>query len=105
MKISLNPRELWDDAIKKNKVEKFTEQEAFALNSSEVKKCRYHLIRQNPPDAECYIHKGNFSHGVRLFPKHLWDIKDGIVYFRRDKNSAWERWKPNILDNLKRLID
>ena len=85
-------------------IEKFTEEVIFQLTQEECEKCRYTLVDNDYGMAECYIHRGKFTHGVRLFPKYLYDIKDDIVYCRDDQKSPWRKWKPNISLNKKRFL-
>ena len=88
---------------KGSKPEKFEEEEVFHLTEKECRKCRYKIIDHSTADAECYVHKGN--HGVRLFPKHLWNIIDGQVYYRESLESPWVLWVANISENIKRPRD
>jgi hypothetical protein len=54
--------------------------------------------------AECVVHRSNFSHGIKLFPPHLYDLKDGIVYARDIEKGEWVRWFPNFVENRKGLV-
>jgi len=89
-------KEYWAN---KELIEKFEEEIVFHLSEQESKKCRFRIINHSTGDAECYVHDGN--HGIRLFPKHLWDIIDGKVYHLED--GKWKRWLPNIKENLDRF--
>lgn len=93
-------KRLWEKAEKNKEVEKITEQEVFHLSQGEAEKCRFEITDQTNRMAECVIHSGNFSHGLRLHPPHLYDIKEGRVYFL--ENGKWKRWIAKIKDNLTR---
>ena len=82
-------------------VKHFEEQEVFRLSQIEAKKCQYEYVNKNLRLAECTVHRKNFSHGIRLFPPHLWNLVDGVVYYK--KENKWERWYPNLSANKKRL--
>jgi hypothetical protein len=88
---------------KSNKVETFPEEEVFHLTEKECRRCRYKIIDHSTGDAECYVHHGN--HGVRLFPKHLWNIVDGRVYYRPAQDQPWSLWSADIAANIKRPRD
>ncbi len=95
----------WAVAEKMGKVEKIKEEIVFKLTESEAQKCRYEIIDQSLRMAECMVHRDNFSHGIRLFPPHLYEIKDGIVFCRDTIKGEWQRWFPNFVENKKRLLD
>lgn len=83
-----------DNVWKWKDTEKFTEKTVFSLTEREVDRCRYEIINMTQRMAECYIHRDNFSHGIKLHPPHLYDLRDGVVYFRQGK--GWEKWRPNL---------
>lgn len=97
--------EAWAVAGKMGKIETSKEEVVFRLSKEESVKCRYQIIDQNTRMAECTVHQKNFSHGIRLHPPHLYKIEDGIVFYRKDINSEWERWFPNFSENKNRLVD
>jgi len=91
-----------DNFPRNNTTEKFIGKEIFHISDTEFSKCRFKIIDHSTGDAECITHNG--THGIRLFPKHLWDIKDGIVYHRDDSKSQWITWNPSAKDNLTRKV-
>lgn len=96
-------RKFWDSVEKAKNSETHEDQEVFHLTQKEAAKCRFEIIDQNNRLAECTVHQGTFSHGVRLFPPHLWDIRDGIVYHK--VNGEWVKWSPIVKENVSRLQD
>lgn len=94
-------RNFWEHAKQHNKVENYEEREVFKLTQEEADKCRYVMGNKNLRMAECIVHREGFSHGIRLHPPHLYNLKDGIVYYKKD--GKWVRWQPKIIENLSRL--
>jgi len=94
----------WAVAAKMGKVETNKEELVFRLTEAEAKKCRYEIVDQNLRMAECVVHRDNFAHGIKLFPPHLYDLRDGIVFAKDVKEDKWVRWFPNFMENKKRLI-
>lgn len=93
-----NNNEFWQRGRKGIQI--FPEEIVFKLTQEESEKCRFRIINHSTGDAECYIHNGN--HGVRLHPKHLWDIRDGLIYFK-DQSGQWQRWLSVVKENLTRF--
>lgn len=57
------------------------------------KKHRYEIIDQNLRLAECVIcRKKGIRHGIRLFPPHLYDLRNGVLYYRPNKKSKFKRY-------------
>lgn len=96
-------REFWDAVEKAKAGEDHVEQEVFHLTQKESAKCRYEIIDQNNRLAECTVHRDTFSHGHKLFPPHLWDIRKGILY--RKVNGEWTKWVPIVKENVTRFED
>ena len=97
---------LWDQAERNNQIEKLPEQEVFHISEKEAKKCRFNIINMDLRMAECSVHSGDFSHGVKLHPPHLWNIdKEGKVFYRQNMKSKWLRWLPAVKANKERLAD
>lgn len=94
-KLSKEARRFWAIASKSGAVKTFEENEVFRLSKEEAKKCRFKITNQAWRLAECTVHTGNFSHGIRLFPPHLWDLRNGKVYHRENEKAKWKRWLPN----------
>lgn len=92
-----NPNEFWSNA---KRIQRFPEGVILNLSQDEVKKCRFKIINHSTGDAECYVHNG--FHGVRLFPKHMWDIRDGQIYIK-DSSGKWREWYPDVKENLTRF--
>lgn len=92
---------MWETAKKNEAIENFAESEVFHLIQKEAEKCRFTLIDQSERMAECTVHRGNFSHGVKLFPPHLWNIIEGQVFYKQ--NGEWCRWLPTVKENKTRL--
>ena len=93
----------WEVAKKKKKVRKLTDEKVFGFTKKEAEKCRFKMVNQNLRLVECTVHRGAFSHGYRLHPPHLFDLRDGIIFHRQDTKSKWKRWYPNLNENLRRL--
>ena len=96
-------KKIWADAERRKEVERIQENEVFHLSPKEAKKCRYEIINQSERMAECTVHTGGFSHGVRMFPPHLYDLRNGKVYFRQSQKSEWIEWSANVSENKQRL--
>lgn len=88
----------------KKEAEAFVEETVFKLDENEVEKCRYMITDPQRGTAECYVHRYRATHGVTLFPKHLWDLRKGVLYFKKDRDSEWERYKPDFEKNIQRTI-
>lgn len=101
-KKKIDPEKIWRDLVKSGKkIKRNDEVIKFKLSDKEVEKCRYEVIDKNLRLAECTVHRGECSHGVKLWPIHLWEIKEGLVY--QKVNGEWILWKPNFKNNLKRF--
>lgn len=96
MRPTTNNNDFWS-----GKKEKFEEQIDFHISQEECLKCRYRIVNHSEAMAECYIHDG--KHGVRLFPKHKWNIVDGRVFYLSGEDGSWVEWFPNVSDNLTRF--
>lgn len=96
-------RAFWEAMRKKQDAsyEEWKDKEVFNLSQKEAQRCRFEIVDQNHRMAECTVHRDNFSHGIKMFPPHLWDIKAGIAYHK--VNGQWERWIPQIKENVQRL--
>lgn len=94
-------KQVWDAAAKNDAIEKIEEQEVFHLSQAEANKCRYEMVNNTERMAECIVHTKGFTHGVRLHPPHLWDLRDGIVY--QKVNGEWVRWSPVVKENKERF--
>lgn len=98
----IDPEKVWRDLIRSGKkIKTRTEEIKLQLTDKECEKCRYEVIDQNQRLAECTVHRGDVSHGVRLWPIHLWEIKDGVVFQKVD--GKWQVWRPNYKQNLSRF--
>lgn len=95
-------KRLWDQAERNKTIEYVPEKEVFHLSPKEAKKCRYEIINQTERMAECTVHKSNFSHGVRLHPPHLWDLREGKVFMK--KGGGWVEWSATVQENKDRTI-
>jgi hypothetical protein len=78
---------------------KIEEELVFHLTKDEFKKCRFKIINQSLRLAECIVHRDRFSHGFRLHPPHLWDIRDGIIY--KKVNNKFVKFMPDFEKNIK----
>lgn len=90
----------WDYAKRNKLIENSTETTVFNLTQKEFEKCRFSLPDKNTRMIECQVHTKNFTHGYRLFPPHLWDLREGVIYKRNDKGE-FEKWSPNFKNNVK----
>lgn len=96
--------QLWLEAKRKKAVESVETQVIMKLTQKEANKCRYVIIDMNYRMAECYIHRDKFSHGVKMFPPHLWDLHaDGTVWHRASQKDKWKQWSANVKENVQRL--
>lgn len=100
-KIKINPSEIWDDANRRKAIRTYTEEPVFDFTQEEFNKCRFEMVNQNLRMVECTIHSGRFSHGYRIHPPHLWDIRKGILY--KKVKRKFVKWVPNFSTNLTRL--
>lgn len=91
----------WDNFKKEKAVKTFTEEEVFGLSKEEFKKCRFEMINQNYRMVECKVHLDKASHGFRLHPPHLFDLRDGIIY--KKVKGKFVRFFPNYKQNIKNL--
>lgn len=97
-------KEVWLNAKRKNLVENIETKTIFNLSQKEANKCRYVIVDMNERMAECYTHKGEFSHGVKMFPPHRFDLHaDGTVWCRKTTKDKWVQWFANIKENIQRL--
>lgn len=96
-------KQLWASAERRKEIEYIQENQVFHLSPKEAKRCRYEIINQSTRMAECTVHTGDFSHGVRMFPPHLFDLRKGKVYFRQSQKSEWIEWSANIEENKLRI--
>jgi len=95
----IRPSDVWEDAKKNNLIERVEERIVFSLTQKEAENCRFKMINQNTRLVECTVHRSEFSHGYRMFPIHLWDLKEGLLY--KKIGSKWIRWLPNFANNVK----
>jgi hypothetical protein len=89
---------LWEELKKVGRVKNITEEEVFHLTKEEFEKCRFKIVNQNYRLAECVVHTNKFSHGFRLHPPHMWDIRDGIIYKRVGKKFV--KFVPSFKENV-----
>lgn len=94
-------RKFWESVDKAANSELHEDKEVFHLSQKEAAKCRYEIVDQDNRLAECTVHRDVFSHGVKLFPPHLYDIRKGILYFK--KNGEWIKWIPVVKENVSRI--
>lgn len=87
----------WARQKNAKRVKSWEEDVKIRLTKEECKKCRYECVEQSTRMYECTVHKGDFSHGLRMHPPHLYDLRDGIVYYKG------ERWFPDFAANRERL--
>jgi hypothetical protein len=90
---------LWESLERNKRVENFTEGESFELTMSEMEKCRYEITDNTKRMATCTTHSRSYPHGIRIHPPHLYNIVDGIVYFKSE--GSWIRWFPDVALNRK----
>lgn len=100
---SVESKAMWDAAKRGNGIEYADEQIIFSLSDKEAEKCRFEITNMNQRLAECIVHRGDFSHGVRLHPPHLYDLKNGKIFFKHE--GKWVRWVANIAKNKERLLN
>lgn len=101
-KPKFDPEKIWNDARRAgHKIHKSEEKIELQLNDEECEKCRYKIVNQSMRLAECTVHNGNVGHGVRLWPIHLWEIRDGRIL--QKVNGEWKLWKPNFKNNITRF--
>lgn len=100
-KIKINPSDIWNDAKKRGSIRTYTEEVVFNFSQEEFKKCRFKMTNQNYRMVECTTHVKRFSHGFRLHPPHLWDLRKGILY--KKVKGKFIKWVPNFSTNLTRL--
>lgn len=91
----------WQDQKKRNRIQYSNEEKIFHLSHEEAQKCRYEIIDMTMRMAECATHRDRISHGVRLHPPHLWDIRDGVVY--QKVNGEWVMWTADVKKNIDRF--
>lgn len=96
--VQLRSQDIWEDAKKRGIIEKIEEQVVFTFTHEEFEKCRFRMKDQNLRMVECTVHRSKFTHGYRLHPPHLWDIKEGKLY--KKSEGKWVRWIPNFSNNL-----
>jgi hypothetical protein len=92
--------DFWKNTREKD-IERVPEKIVFALTPEEAEKCRFTKPDKNYRMAECTVHRKNFSHGVRMFPPHLWDWKDGKIYQKH--KDEWIQWTADVKENLSRF--
>lgn len=90
----------WDWAKRNKAIEQSQEAPVFQLTQEEFEKCSFSLPDKNTRIIECQVHTKGFSHGYRLFPPNLWDLRGGIIY-KRNENGKFEKWYPNFKNNIK----
>lgn len=93
------------DWKKQKGVESYEEESILKLDDAELEKCRYMIVDPQRGIAECYYHRKKLSHGVVLFPKHLFNLKAGRLFYKKDRESEWQPFKPNLLENVKKLVE
>ncbi len=82
------------------KEEKFWKKHGYKLEKvkdvqeiAKTGKHRYKIIDNNLRLAECVVcRKKGIEHGVRLFPPHCWDLRNGILYYRPDAKSKFKKY-------------
>ncbi len=93
-------QELWKGAERDKTIERTEEVSLFKLTREEFEKCRFSLPDKNTREVECQVHTKGFSHGYRLHPPHLWDLREQIIY-RKNNKGEFERWYPEFKSNLR----
>lgn len=96
-------KNFWEKAKALGQVEEIKETQLFHLSQKEAEKCRYVMTNMDLRMAECTVHTDAFTHGVKMHPPHLWDLRDGIIYHRENIKSPWVKWSPLIHNNTKRF--
>lgn len=97
---------MWREAKYKGTIDSTDTRKVLHLTEKEASRCRFKIANMNLRMAECVVHIGEFSHGVRIHPIHLYKLSgDGSLYYRRSKSDAWTLWKLDIKANAKRLKD
>lgn len=96
-------KDTWGRAESLGQVDKVEETQLFHLTQKEADKCRYVMTNMDLRMAECTVHTDAFTHGVRMHPPHLWDLRDGIIYYRESIKAPWVKWSPLIQNNTKRF--
>ena len=96
-------KDTWGRAESLGQVDKVEETQLFHLTQKEADKCRYVMTNMDLRMAECTVHTDAFTHGVRMHPPHLWDLRDGIIYYRENIKAPWVKWSPLIQNNTKRF--
>lgn len=100
MKQNFYRKRFWEQAKKAGKVKYVPDKSVFDFSKKEAKRCRFVMVNQNLRLVECTVHRGKFSHGYRLHPPHLYDLRKGIIYHREDTKSKWKPWYPKFKPNL-----
>lgn len=74
--------------MKTQKETKRKTKELLNLTYEEKKKCRFYCVNHSLRLFECSVHKEEkkLSHGLRLFPIHLWVVKDSVPYRKVDND-------------------
>ena len=101
LNVKVEPNEFWDDVKRRKTIKYVKEKTVLHLTEKEFSKCRFRITNQNWRMVECTVHTDQFSHGFRLFPPHLWDLKDGIIY--KKVRGKFIVWKPKFSRNVKLL--
>lgn len=94
-----DPEAIWATAKRADAVETFPGEEVFSLTPKEAERCRFKLSddtrEKDMGMAECTVHTTKSTHGVRLFPKHLWNIRsDGRLEYKENQSSPWREFSP-----------
>lgn len=92
---------IWDSAKRRGAIKTYPEELVFDLSQKEFEKCRFKMINQNYRMVECTVHSNKFSHGFRLHPPHLFDLRDGIMY--KKVKGKFVKFVPDFKKNLKNL--
>lgn len=81
-------------------VKEIQETDVFSLGNIDYGECRFEIINMSMRLCECVVHKAKgFSHGFRLHPPHLWDIREGGKLFKK-LDGVWVRFLPEPADRL-----
>lgn len=94
----------WDSLIDKRTGKKLyetrEEQDPFRMPIEEFEKLRFRMSNMTLRLVECYNHPQGLVFGFRLHPPHLWDIREGVLY--KKVNKQWVKFIPDYNENTKR---
>lgn len=98
-------REKFWESLKRDKRVKYkeiTEPEAVgSFSADEWDSLRFRITNQSLRLATCTNPPHRDPIVFRLFPPHLWDIRDGQIY--RKVDGQWIRFVPDLKKNLERF--